>query len=81
MRDPKKRLGGGPRDAEEIKEHIFFEGIDWELVYNRKLEVPEPYIKNNVLKHFQEPKMFKDNMDLNVSTRNYFNGWSFVGQP
>lgn len=25
MKDPKKRLGCGPRDAEEIKEHLFFQ--------------------------------------------------------
>lgn len=25
MKDPKKRLGCGPRDADEIKEHHFFQ--------------------------------------------------------
>lgn len=25
MKDPKKRLGCGPRDADEIKEHLFFQ--------------------------------------------------------
>jgi serine/threonine protein kinase len=29
QRDPKKRLGGGNRDAEEIKEHTFFKDIDF----------------------------------------------------
>ena len=24
MKDPRQRLGGGPRDALEIKEHVFF---------------------------------------------------------
>ena len=74
-------MGGGVRDAEEIKEHKFFKDINWEDVYNRKLVPPKPYIKNHVLKHFAEPKMFKDNMDLNESVRNHFTGWSFVGAP
>jgi len=27
-----KRLGAGPRDAEEIKEHEFFKDINWDDV-------------------------------------------------
>jgi protein-serine/threonine kinase len=36
-----KRLGAGVRDAEEIKEHPFFRGINWRDVYERKLRVPK----------------------------------------
>jgi len=32
-----KRLGAGPRDAEEIKEHEFFKDINWDDVQRRKL--------------------------------------------
>ncbi len=35
-RDPRKRLGAN-KDSEWIKEHPFFEGINWEDVFNRKL--------------------------------------------
>ena len=28
-KDPSKRLGGGPRDAEEIKEHTWFTKMNW----------------------------------------------------
>ncbi|TYZ61506.1 hypothetical protein PybrP1_006830 [[Pythium] brassicae (nom. inval.)] len=34
------RLGSGPTDAEEIKAHPFFKGIDWEAVMNKEI-VPE----------------------------------------
>jgi len=34
--NPNKRLGQGDRDSESIKEHPFFEGINWEDVYNKK---------------------------------------------
>ena len=29
QRNPEKRLGGGESDAEELKQHPFFKGIDW----------------------------------------------------
>ena len=37
-KDPGMRLGNGPNDAEEIKCHRFFKGIDWQAVYERKIE-------------------------------------------
>lgn len=33
MKDPKKRLGCGPRDADEIKEHLFFQVKVIEQIY------------------------------------------------
>lgn len=41
-KNPNKRLGAGLRDAEEIKEHPFFYGIDWDAVAARKLNPPKP---------------------------------------
>lgn len=29
IKDPKKRLGGGPDDAQEIMTHVFFSSINW----------------------------------------------------
>jgi p70 ribosomal S6 kinase len=34
------RLGAGPGDADEIKQHVFFYHIDWEKVYSRELDPP-----------------------------------------
>ncbi|KAF8817844.1 AGC kinase, partial [Cardiosporidium cionae] len=39
-RDPNKRLGGGPGDAEEIKFHPFFANLDWDIVSEKRLEPP-----------------------------------------
>lgn len=49
QRNPTARLGGGPRDAEELKEHPFFKSIDWAKLYN-KVTVPpfRPYNKDGV---------------------------------
>ena len=33
------RLGGGPDDAKEIMRHSFFTGIDWQDVYDKKVQV------------------------------------------
>ena len=30
-------LGGGPDDAKEIMRHSFFSGIDWQDVYDKKV--------------------------------------------
>jgi beta-adrenergic-receptor kinase len=40
QREVRKRLGCGGRGAEEVKEHPFFAGIDWQLVYLQKYTPP-----------------------------------------
>uniref|UniRef100_A0AAY4DKU9 non-specific serine/threonine protein kinase n=1 Tax=Denticeps clupeoides TaxID=299321 RepID=A0AAY4DKU9_9TELE len=40
IKDPNKRLGGGPDDAKEIMRHSFFTGILWQDVYDKKLIPP-----------------------------------------
>ncbi|KAK8806980.1 hypothetical protein WA158_003739 [Blastocystis sp. Blastoise] len=39
-RDVTKRLGSGPTDAEEIKNHPFFKNIDWKKLYLKEVPVP-----------------------------------------
>uniref|UniRef100_A0A8C2IQY7 non-specific serine/threonine protein kinase n=2 Tax=Cyprinus carpio TaxID=7962 RepID=A0A8C2IQY7_CYPCA len=40
IKDPNKRLGGGPDDAKEIMRHSFFTAVDWQDVYDKKLVPP-----------------------------------------
>uniref|UniRef100_A0A8B9JZG6 non-specific serine/threonine protein kinase n=1 Tax=Astyanax mexicanus TaxID=7994 RepID=A0A8B9JZG6_ASTMX len=40
IKDPNKRLGGGPDDAKEIMRHSFFSALDWQDVYDKKLLPP-----------------------------------------
>uniref|UniRef100_A0A8D3DZ39 non-specific serine/threonine protein kinase n=1 Tax=Scophthalmus maximus TaxID=52904 RepID=A0A8D3DZ39_SCOMX len=40
IKDPNKRLGGGPDDAKEIMRHSYFSGVDWQDVYDKKLVPP-----------------------------------------
>ncbi|KAJ1733454.1 Serine/threonine kinase [Coemansia biformis] len=39
-RDPSKRLGAGPNDAEDIMKHSFFAGINWDDVLNKRNASP-----------------------------------------
>jgi hypothetical protein len=44
-KNPLKRLGAGPGDADEIKQHPFFKDIDWENVLKRELKPPKPAVR------------------------------------
>lgn len=39
-KDPSQRLGGGPGDSEELKQHEWFADIDWDSLFHRQLEPP-----------------------------------------
>ncbi|MCJ1400606.1 Serine/threonine kinase [Xylographa trunciseda] len=41
-RDPDSRLGSGPSDALEVMNHAYFENINWDDVYHKR--VPAPFI-------------------------------------
>lgn len=41
-RNPSKRLGSGPTDAEEVKNHEFFNDVNWEAIAAKKGEVKKP---------------------------------------
>ena len=38
IRDPKNRLGFGENDVKDVQKHIFFNDIDWNLLYHKKIE-------------------------------------------
>lgn len=39
-RDPRRRLGAGPADAEEVKMHPFFADVDWDDMLHRRVMPP-----------------------------------------
>ena len=89
-KDPENRLGS-KRDVEEIKEHPYMEGVDWDKVYKREY-IPPPIIqKYNYLHFFDIPKIFIDKNEINNQNQDVYNqilfndqgnnnyeGWSFV---
>ncbi|CAB3247199.1 unnamed protein product [Arctia plantaginis] len=40
VKDPRRRLGGGEGDADELKRHPFFQDLDWEAVSRREIRAP-----------------------------------------
>lgn len=40
VKDPRKRLGGGMEDAEELKRHPFFSDLDWEALARKEISAP-----------------------------------------
>ncbi|CAL4143131.1 unnamed protein product, partial [Meganyctiphanes norvegica] len=49
VKDPRQRLGGGPRDAQELKEHPFFKDLNWDDLATKKIPAPfVPRISNEL---------------------------------
>jgi ribosomal protein S6 kinase alpha-5 len=45
--DPRNRLGGGQDDAEELKRHLYLEGVNWSDLAQKKILAPFSPIKTN----------------------------------
>ena len=82
-RDPNKRLGGGAKDAQEIKEHPYFQDVDWDLIYNKKIKPPPANNYTNKMMHvYHRPRLFANDDYVNNTTdkafQNILPGWSFI---
>ncbi|XP_036436286.1 serine/threonine-protein kinase N2 isoform X2 [Colossoma macropomum] len=40
QKNPEKRLGAGEQDANEVKRHRFFQGVDWEALLAKRIKPP-----------------------------------------
>ena len=75
QRDPSKRLGS-QRDAEEIKQHRFFKGIDWNAVKNKELKPHK--IKPPVIPVDGIPVEMMFGKIVNGENTKKVTGWSFI---
>ncbi|KAG0053495.1 Serine/threonine kinase [Gryganskiella cystojenkinii] len=87
-RDPEKRLGSGKTDAEEIKRHPFFKGVNWQDILDKK--VPPPFFprvrgptdtSNFDVEFTREvPVLTPVHSHLNDNAQALFKGFSYVAE-
>nr|XP_013796118.1 PREDICTED: ribosomal protein S6 kinase alpha-5 isoform X5 [Apteryx mantelli mantelli] len=84
MKDPKKRLGCGPTDADEIKQHPFFQNINWDDLAAKKVSAPfKPVIRDeldvsNFAEEFTEMDPTYSPAATPQTSERIFQGYSFV---
>jgi protein-serine/threonine kinase len=65
-RNPKHRLGA-THDAEELKQHAFFQDVDWEVLANKLITPPfKPKLKNETDVSYFDPE-FTNALNVNGS--------------
>ncbi|XP_074028168.1 ribosomal protein S6 kinase alpha-5 isoform X2 [Leptinotarsa decemlineata] len=84
VKDPRKRLGGGEEDANELKRHSFFRGLDWDKLARKEIPAPfKPIIKNELdVSNFSEEFTAMPPTDspssVPVNYGKIFKGYSYV---
>lgn len=82
-----ERLGSGPTDAEEIKQHPFFAPINWDQVYARQLEPPfKPSLTSETDVSRFDPLFTSENpvespddgVPISASNLDVFDGFTYV---
>eukprot|EP01016_Furgasonia_blochmanni_P023787 TRINITY_DN2562_c0_g1_i2.p1 TRINITY_DN2562_c0_g1~~TRINITY_DN2562_c0_g1_i2.p1 ORF type:complete len:438 (-),score=141.84 TRINITY_DN2562_c0_g1_i2:293-1522(-) len=49
IKEPNKRLGGGPDNGKPIKEHPWFAGVNWQALLNKEIKAPFiPVVKSEL---------------------------------
>ncbi|XP_074921742.1 ribosomal protein S6 kinase alpha-5 isoform X3 [Chelonoidis abingdonii] len=84
MKDPKKRLGCGPGGADEIRQHPFFQKINWDDLAAKKIPAPfKPVIRDeldvsNFAEEFTEMDPTYSPAATPQTSERIFQGYSFV---
>jgi protein-serine/threonine kinase len=74
-RDPLKRLGCR-RDAEEIKDHPFFYGINWESTLRKELRPPRPNHTPIIPGSIPQENIMGSHFSFDPAT--HISGWTFI---
>ncbi len=78
-RDPKKRLGSGPTGWLEIKNHPFFDGLDWDALYHKRIPAPfKPKVRDDMDISYFDEEFTKQNPFESYDESQ--NGSSFLGE-
>ena len=74
-RNPNKRLGSGKEDANDIKKHQWFKGLDWALAAKRGLKPPKQETKS-MPEGYISPEIFADR----GNGEHRIKGWEYVNK-
>eukprot|EP00928_Gymnodinium_smaydae_P081647 TRINITY_DN65124_c0_g1_i1.p1 TRINITY_DN65124_c0_g1~~TRINITY_DN65124_c0_g1_i1.p1 ORF type:complete len:381 (-),score=83.17 TRINITY_DN65124_c0_g1_i1:112-1254(-) len=83
LRDPNRRLGGGPGDAAEVQAHPFFSSVDFNKLYNKQIAPP---FKPSVSNPLETKYVDKEFLDLPIANSEvgpggqdqaYFQGFTY----
>lgn len=83
-KDPKKRLGGNNKNADEIKRHPFFNGINWQELKRKRRKAPfKPRITSeddtgNFSEEFTKLSVVDSPAPVPPNTDRLFRGYSYV---
>lgn len=75
-RNPRKRLGA-KRDYEEIKNHEWFKGLDWNIVYLRNLKPPLPKLEQ-IPDDIIPLEVIYGKLDDTETIINRLSNWTFI---
>ncbi|KAJ8687862.1 hypothetical protein QAD02_023657 [Eretmocerus hayati] len=65
VKDPSKRLGGGPNDAKDIMEHAFFSSIDWSDLVQKKIAPPfKPQVTSDTDTRYFDSEFTGESVEL-----------------
>jgi len=84
-RDPDKRVGGGPGDGQEVKDHAFFAGSDWVAYYQRRVSPPfQPALRKPgdvqyFDKEFINQPVVNSEVGDNGRDAQHFEGFTYAG--
>ena len=63
-KNPKKRLGAN--GVKEIKNHIYFQGVDWDMVLHKKYQILDLKSLKKIKNHIQKEEYFSRNMNSTI---------------
>jgi len=83
-RNVKERLGCGPTDVEEVKRHSWFGGLDWQDLYDLKIEPKYiPQVKSEMDTSQFSPEFTREKVKdtyvpaVKLAPEDEFNDWSY----
>lgn len=80
-RNPANRLGSGPRGGKDIMDHIFFQSINFEKLYDRKITPPFiPAVPRDSAYTIDEQNLSQESpgVPASANAKELFRGFSFV---